>query len=410
MNALDISHTDAANFRDITYGEGLSGTNLERAGDHNQRVTLQAIRANGPITRTELTHITGLTPPAIANITRRLVNEGLVMKVGRIMGGRGQPATRLMIDPNGAFSIGLNIDRDHLTLVALDFIGEVRARFSLEIPFASPTQVLDFTRNALAEIRRTRLFPAKRVLGLGVSLPDDLGSVKLPNRPENYAIWSKTNMAEMLGYLINAPIMVENDAAAAAIGEMQFGHGLQNHSFIYTLISAGLGGGLVINGAYYRGAQGRSGEIGFLPIQKSDGQMTTLQDEVSLSALYQKLAGIGIHVTTPKDLETLSSEGQAIVDAWIEDGVSYLYMPFLTLSLSVNPDAHYIGGRLPAQLIDRLCDGLNARFLALGEATMPKIAPIKRAAMSDDACAIGAAILPFNEKVLPNRDVLMKSA
>ena len=48
----------------------LSGTNLERAGDHNQRVTLHAIRVNGPITRTDLADITGLTPPAIANITR----------------------------------------------------------------------------------------------------------------------------------------------------------------------------------------------------------------------------------------------------------------------------------------------------------------------------------------------------
>ncbi|MBE7216871.1 MAG: winged helix-turn-helix transcriptional regulator, partial [Caulobacteraceae bacterium] len=58
---------------------GLSGTNLERAGDYNQRVVLQAIRARGPITRTELAETSGLTPPAIANITRRLAAEGLVL-------------------------------------------------------------------------------------------------------------------------------------------------------------------------------------------------------------------------------------------------------------------------------------------------------------------------------------------
>jgi len=56
-------------------GMSLSGTNLERAGDHNQRVTLHAIRVNGPITRTDLADITGLTPPAIANITKRLMQD-----------------------------------------------------------------------------------------------------------------------------------------------------------------------------------------------------------------------------------------------------------------------------------------------------------------------------------------------
>ena len=56
----------------------LSGTNLERAADHNQRVTLHAIRVNGELTRVELAAITGLTAPAIANITKRLLAEGLI--------------------------------------------------------------------------------------------------------------------------------------------------------------------------------------------------------------------------------------------------------------------------------------------------------------------------------------------
>jgi hypothetical protein len=43
-------------------GPELSGTNLVRAGDHNQRVTLHAIRVNGPVTRTDLAAMTGLTP------------------------------------------------------------------------------------------------------------------------------------------------------------------------------------------------------------------------------------------------------------------------------------------------------------------------------------------------------------
>ncbi|MFT4089881.1 MAG: ROK family transcriptional regulator [Asticcacaulis sp.] len=398
--------------RAVTYGEGLSGTNLERAGDHNQRVTLQAIRANGPVTRADLAEITGLTAPAIANITRRLLNDGLILKAGRLLGGRGQPATKLVVNPDGAFSIGLNIDRDHITIVALDFTGQVRARQSREVHFAMPEEVVQFVESALTQIRADKAIDFDRLIGMGIGMPDDLGRVRLPNRPEAYEIWSGIDVTELFGPLVNVPIIQENDAAASAIGEMQFGHGLQTHSFIYTLISAGLGGGLVINGHYFRGADGRSGEIGFLPVIISDEtgpRQATLQDAVSLSALYSRLNAAGIPVSTPQDLENLSAEGLKVVDQWISDAASYLSTPFLTLSCAINPEAHYIGGRVPAAFLEKLCASLNGAYGAC-DTRIPKIAEVKRAALAVDAAARGAGILPFNERFLPTREALMKTA
>jgi len=105
-------------------GRNLSGTNLERAGDHNQRVTLHAIRVNGPVTRPDLASMTGLTAAAIANITQRLLRHRLILEAGTTRGARGQPATRLVINPDCCYSMGLNIDRDHITLVVVDFKGE----------------------------------------------------------------------------------------------------------------------------------------------------------------------------------------------------------------------------------------------------------------------------------------------
>jgi hypothetical protein len=111
----------------------LSGSNLKRARDHNQRVTLHAIRVNGPVTRMALAQQTGLTPAAIANITNRLLEDRLILTAGRMLGARGQPATKLIVNPDSCFSIGLNVDRDHITLVLLDFAGRVHARASREI-------------------------------------------------------------------------------------------------------------------------------------------------------------------------------------------------------------------------------------------------------------------------------------
>jgi hypothetical protein len=96
-----------ADERAVRLGPSLSGTNLERAGDYNQRVVLQVIRRNPDITRSEIATMTNLTSPTIANITARLFDSELIVDAGRRTGARGQPAVRLRINPDGCFAIGL---------------------------------------------------------------------------------------------------------------------------------------------------------------------------------------------------------------------------------------------------------------------------------------------------------------
>nr|WP_298721143.1 ROK family transcriptional regulator [uncultured Steroidobacter sp.] len=385
----------------------LAGTNLERAADYNQRVTLQAIRVNGEITRQDLARITGLTPPSIANITNRLLQEDLIVELGRLRGKRGQPAKRLAINPDGAFSIGLNIDRDHVTAVALDVTGNVRARITDEIDFALPNAVVGFARTAMEEMLRSRQFAKSKIIGTGVALPDDLGQIDLPHRPSSYGVWNTVDVHKMLANVLPEPILVENDAAAAAIGELQFGHGLRSPTFFYLLISASLGGGLVIDGSYFRGADGRSGEIGFLPLRSRRTKARSLQAAVSLSALYELLAEKNRTVSRPEDLLSLDAKGKQVVADWIADSADFLTDPLLAVSCLVNPKAVFIGGRLPGELVDELAERLNQRLRSRA-GDVPKIAPVMQAAMATDAPAIGAAILPFQERLLPSRSALMK--
>lgn len=390
-------------------GASLSGTNLERAGDHNQRVTLQAIRVGGPITRAELAEITGLTAPAIANITKRLLTEGLIVEAGRLLGQRGQPAMKLAINQDGCFSVGLNIDRDHITLVVLDLAGQVRARATREVDFALPDEVAEFARTELSAILSKGAIKSRRLIGLGVALPDDLGRVHLPHQPDEYAVWSQTDIAALFDGLPPLPLLVENDATAAALGEAQFGLGLRHPSFFYLLISRGLGGGLVLDGQYFRGAEGRSGEIGFLPVRHPAIAGGSLQDAVSLSALFDHMAARGHHLTQPDDLLSLDAAGQADLRDWIALAAELLTGPMLSISCLINPQAVFIGGRLPAPVVDELAAQINARMEA-ERGQVPVLAPLRRAAMAADAPAVGAAILPFNQRLLPGRSVLMKTA
>ncbi len=384
-------------------GASLSGTNLERAGDYNQRVALQSIRIGAAKTKQEVAALTGLTVPAITNITNRLIDDGLILEAGKLHGARGQPAMTFAIDPDGCFSIGLNIDRDHITIVLLDFAGQVRARATREVAFASPGEVSAFFEQHWKAFLKTKGVKASRIIGVGVAIPDDIANVDLPHRPAAYEAWNRVDVRQLLSRRHELPVMLENDAAAAALGELHFGHGMQKPSFFYMLISSGLGGGLVVEGEYFRGAQGRSGELGFLPIKSERIQAATLQDAVSLSALNEFL-GEAYSVGDPGQLADLPPKAQILIDAWIDLAAELLCDPLISISCLINPQAVYIGGRLPEALIDKLAAALAEKLAA--RPSILSMAPVYRAALAADAPAMGAAILPIIDRFLPSRSAL----
>lgn len=391
--------------RDTRLSRSLSGTNLARAGDYNLRTVLQAIRLAPNTTRVDIAQQTGLTAATIANITGRLSEMGLVKVTGRKQGGRGQPALQLEVEPDGAFSIGLNIDRDHLTLVTLDLAGKVRSRVTREIAFALPQDVLDFVRDELDGAIAAGGVVRGAVLGVGVALPDQLGSIELPGRPRDYAVWADADIAQMLGALLPWPVHCDNDAASAALGEAEYGTGFDNPSFFYLLISAGLGGGVVIDRRYHRGATARSGEIGLMPDPSSPTPGATVQDTVSLSALLDRLEAAG-HRPSVADLAQLDGSAGAVVERWFDDAVRALTQPLVAISCLLDPDAVLIGGRLPMPLILQLAERLDT---ALARFALPARVKVMPAVMAQDAPAIGAAILPFLDHLLPSDAILVQA-
>lgn len=386
----------------------LSGTNLERAADHNQRVTLHAIRVWGSLTRVELARITGLTAPAIANITKRLMQDGLIEEAGQRRGGRGQPPTRLVVRRDACYSIGVNIDRDHVTLVVVDFAGQVLASVTRDVDYALPQDVQDLYRSSIEAMLKSSGAHRSRLIGLGVAVPDELGSIELPGRPAAYAQWEGVKLPDLFAEPFDLPVFTENDAAAAAMGEMQLGAGQKISSFFYILISSGLGGGLVLDGNYIRGADGRSGEIGFMRTHREGDPDTQLQNIVSLSAFTKELAAEGYTIAEAMASDGRSAALNACIDRWIDTAASHLVEPLAALNCLVNPAAVLLGGRLPTRLMEQLAERLNARLNGMA-GLLPAVAPVARAALSEGAPAVGAAILPFSHFLLPKPGALWKA-
>jgi predicted NBD/HSP70 family sugar kinase len=386
----------------------LSGTNLERAADHNQRVTLHAIRVYGLLTKVELAAITGLTTPAIANITKRLRTDGLIEEAGRRRGGRGQPPIKLRIRPEACHAIGVNIDRDHITMVVVDFSGKMLARVCEEVDFALPDHVRSLYRRSIEGMLDEAGVEHASLVGIGVALPDELGHIDLPGRPAAYAQWDGIDLKTLFDEPFDLPVFVENDAAAAAMGEMQLGLGQKYPSFFYVLISSGLGGGLVVDGTYWRGAGGRSGEIGFMQAPSTGGKVDQVQKFVSLSGLAGHLRAYDLTLADAIRYDAVSDEAAVCVDDWVKRAAAQLAVPLEAVNCLINPGVVLLGGRLPSVLIEHLAERTHD-ILRSNAASMPAVAPVMRATLSVDAPAVGAAILPFSHFLLPKPGALWKA-
>jgi predicted NBD/HSP70 family sugar kinase len=385
----------------------LSGTNLQRAADHNQRVTLHAIRVQGATTRVELARLTGLTAPAVANITKRLLADRLIYEDGQVRKGRGQPAIIYRVNKDACFSIGINIDRDHIAIVIVNFVGDVVARRTVDLDFAMPADVQDFYENSISALVAEAGIDIGLLVGIGVATPDDLGSIELAGRPDDYAKWDETDIMSLFARPYNLPVFIENDAAAAAIGEQQLGSGHEHDSAFYILLSWGLGGGYFVEGNYVRGISGRSGEIGFLNYRNADGTYEQIQKLVSLSGLSEFLdeRNLSLSMLFREEHEPAF---EAAVDEWIAEATIRLFDALVAVNCLLNPSTILMGGRLPEKFLRKLEISVNA-YMRKHASHVPAWAPVQLAALASDAPTIGAATLPFSHYLMPQSDTLWKS-
>jgi len=82
----------------------------------------------------------------------------------------------------------------------------------------------------------------------------------------NIADWNGVDLDNQLTKLIGLPVVIENDANAAAWGEAKFGAGKNQDHMMMLTVGTGIGGGIVVNGALYRGAFGIAAEFGHMRV------------------------------------------------------------------------------------------------------------------------------------------------
>ena len=397
----------------------LTGTNLVYTKQYNLRIVLEVIRVFGPLSRADVARHTELTGQTISNLVRELLAHGLVYEVARRSEGRGAPSTTLAIDPNGSYSIGLDLDRDHLTGVIVDLAGVVRQRIHVELDFPTPADALELMTCTVEQLIERQSVNRSRIAGVGVGVPGPMHQAPSGNgylvNPKSFPGWHDIPLATWLHDRLGLPIFLENNATAAAVGERWYGAAQQIGTFFYIYFGSGLGGGLVMDGRPYEGFTGNAGEIGYLPTVLASDALAAPIDEAphvglhfNLSRLYWALRQDGAAARTLEDLDELLRARHPRILKWMDAAAHHLTGLVLAVEYLIDPEAIFFGGRLPnsvlAGLMERVAQQLPSRRIG-GKTSSPRHL---LATAGVDAAALGVATLPTYEFLAPAPQVLLK--
>ncbi|TCV68025.1 ROK family protein [Neorhizobium sp. S3-V5DH] len=381
------------------------GKNPERSRDHNRRVVLDVVRRHGSLGRAHIAKLTRLTPQAVANIVDELASEGLLMEMGRLRSGRGQPPVQFAVNPEGGATIGVEIAADHMVTVALDLSGKLRARRIVSLRDATPEHILPAFADELSTVSRS---VGAKLLGTGVVMPGPFGIDGMTSvGPTTLPGWAGLDAAQSLSEACGHTVLIENDATAAAVGERLFGAGLTISNFGMIYFGVGIGLGIIQDGAPYRGAFGNAGEIGHVTVVPkgktcpSCGQLGCLEGYASVYVLKEKLSCAGLPDCGFSDIEKLHAERHPLIEEWVDEAATYLGPMVAMLENILDPQTVILGGALPDAVIGDIIGRMGNLPTSVASRRQRDLPRVLRGQTGQLTAALGAAALPLFDVVTP---------
>jgi len=339
-----------------------AGLNAVSVRSYNERLVLSLLLQKEATTRLEIGERTGLSAQTVSVLVRSLEQEGLVAKGPAQRGRIGPPTVPIVLNPEGAFSVGISIGKRHIDLVLIDFVGEARFHSRLPHPRTDPgnnhSRFLETIRAAitmLPETARTRL------AGVGLALPRN----ETGERDEGIHA-----LQEEIEAQLGISLFIQNDITAAASGESMFGAAKSLTDYMFFYLGAKLHGRLVLNHQIYNGNSALSFDVG---IDALEAELS--EREKPLEPLW--------------DSSDDWSAYRGLIDGWEDGVVDQLKQSLAAVTQFVECETIILSSCVPLGIRQDICRKLQHSLPGVS-AIIGKPTPSPK--------AVGAASLPFSSR------------
>ncbi|MFD3401194.1 ROK family transcriptional regulator [Kribbella sp. NPDC058693] len=332
---------------------GASAARPQLIREINEKVLLDHIRRSGPISRTELAGLTGLSKPTVSAALGSLERTGLVHVTGQRTGVPGPAASLYEVRPDAGYVLGLDVGREYLRGAISDLAGTVRARLSVRTKagdaMARIQELADLSATLATEtgIDVTQL--SQTVLGSPGVYDPRLDALTLTGRLSG---WDSPATLAALRDRFGTSLMIENDVDAAAIAERVHGHGRNVDSFAFVSVGTGIGMGLVLDGKLRHGSHGVAGEIGYLPFTEGSGsdqrdarKRGGFDASASAAAVVRAARRAGVRgASTAEKVFAAAARGDAVAAAVVAEEAQLVAKAVCTVITVVDPELVVLGG------------------------------------------------------------------
>ncbi|WP_172383712.1 ROK family transcriptional regulator [Streptomyces sp. MNP-20] len=307
----------------------------------NSSVVLHALRAADFATLTEITRATGLSRPTVEGVVEGLIEAGLVVETDVDDGAarrQGRPARKFRFRAEAGHLLGLEIGPHRVAAVLSDLHGKILGTAAKDVSeTASADERLERLRGAVADLLRRAGVARGSLRAVGVGSPGIVeadGSVRLSTALPG---WTGLPLGERLRRSFKCPVLVENDANAAAVAEHWKGAATKSDDVVFVLAGLSPGAGSLIGGRLHRGYGGAAGEIGALHLLGREVKPETLlstTDEPLHPLDEQAVAEVFAH----------AREGDERALAAVDRFIRRLVHDVAALVLALDPELVVVGG------------------------------------------------------------------
>jgi N-acetylglucosamine repressor len=370
----------------------------------NERLILTLLRVEGELTRADIARRLSLTRASITHlvdglIARRLLREAEQRpSAGSRRRDLGRPGIHVGLDPTGGYFLGVEIGVGTMRFALLDLsMTLVEERALRTSPSLGAEDAVTEVARFLAELEAKADYRGM-IRGGGVTVP---GLVRSDGFVVHLPIlgWRDVNLARMLGERLDVPILVENNANAAAFGEAYVFPRERYDHIVFLKLGTGCGGAVIADGRILRGASGMAAEFGHIRVGETGprcncGRLGCLEPRVNLSALRRSL-GCGDDVDPVTAVPPAWRRGDPRAVEAMEELSRALSLGLVTLANAFNPDEIVLGGAM-RPVLELVIDTLQEKLAreAVPGMLVPKVSLSRLGEMH---CAIGAAAIAHHE-------------
>lgn len=314
------------------------------------------------------------------------------------------------------YAIGVDLGGTSIKLGIVTSTGRILKKISIRTEAEKgPKKVTD---NIIAGINELTADSQYKISGIGIGCPGVVTPGKgIVEEPPNLPGWKKVNIGKVISQQFKKRVYVDNDANAAAIGELTFGSGKKYKSFIMITLGTGVGGGIVIDKKIYYGDFGAAGEIGHISIDYNGPKCNCgsygcieayagnqyLRNRVRKqlkkhpeSKLWE-LIGNDLSKVSPRNIQFAAEKGDKFSKSVIEELGMYLGSAFASLCNALDISVFIIGGGIAGfgkPLFDSIRKTMSKRVMA---PIRPRVR-VHPAKLKNDAGIKGASALVFHHK------------